>query len=99
MTKPIPKTHHIINYSRHNKEFKNCEIDLFFDLNNTQYTKLQDKQERNQAYSNTATQYCLIFKILENKHNNAAQLKIENIKEQSHTILLVHCYYFGFLKN
>lgn len=65
MTKPIQKIHYIINCSRHNQEFKNCEIDNFFDLNGIQYTKPQDKQERNQAYSNATIQYRLIFKTLE----------------------------------
>jgi hypothetical protein len=65
MNNPIPKTYRTTNWSSYNRALINRgNISVWFDPSTQWYTQLQGKQGRNQTYSDTAIQCCLMIKSL-----------------------------------
>ncbi len=65
MNKPTPKTYSTTNWSSYNSALINRgNISIWFDPNTQWYAQPQGKQGRNQTYSDTATQCCLMIKSL-----------------------------------
>ena len=67
MNKPTPKTYRTTNWSSYNRALINRgNISIWFDPNTQWYAQPQNKQGRNQTYSDTAIQCCLMIKSLFN---------------------------------
>ncbi|MEK5782180.1 transposase, partial [Acinetobacter baumannii] len=65
MNKPTPKTYRTTNWSSYNRALINRgNISIWFDPNTQWYAQPQNKQGRNQTYSDTAIQCCLMIKSL-----------------------------------
>ena len=65
MNKPAPKIYRTTNWSSYNRALINRgNISLWFDPNTQWYAQPQGKQGRNQTYSDTAIQCCLMIKSL-----------------------------------
>ena len=65
MNKPTPKIYGSTNRSSYNRALINRgNISIWFDPNNQWYVQPQGKQGRNQTYSDTAIQCCLMIKSL-----------------------------------
>ena len=65
MNKPAPKIYRTTNCSSYNKALINRgNILIWFDPKTQWYAQSQGKQGRNQTYSNTAIQCCLMIKSL-----------------------------------
>lgn len=62
MNKPTPKTYRTTNWSSYNRALINWgNISIWFDPNTQWYAQPQNKQGRNQTYSDTAIQCCLMI--------------------------------------
>ena len=65
MNKPAPKIYRTINWSSYNRALINRgNISIWFDPKTQWYAQSQGKQGRNQTYSDTAIQCCLMIKSL-----------------------------------
>ncbi len=65
MNKPTPKIYRTTNWSTYNRALINRgNIAIWFDPNTQWYAQSQGKQGRNQTYSDTAIQCCLMIKYL-----------------------------------
>ncbi|MFW1642645.1 IS5 family transposase [Acinetobacter guillouiae] len=65
MNKPRPKIYRTLNWSSYNRALINSRnIAIWFDPNTQWYEQPQGKQGRNQTYSDTAIQCCLMIKSL-----------------------------------
>jgi len=65
MNKPAPKIYRTTNWSSYNRALINRgNISIWFDPNTQWYAQPQGKQGRNQTYSDTAIQCCLMIKSL-----------------------------------
>jgi len=65
MNKPRPKIYRTLNWSSYNRALINRgNIAIWFDPNTQWYEQPQGKQGRNQTYSDTAIQCCLMIKSL-----------------------------------
>lgn len=65
MNKPTPKIYRITNWSTYNRALINREnIAIWFDPKTQWYAQPKSKQSRNQTYSDTAIQSCLMIKSL-----------------------------------
>lgn len=65
MNKPTPKIYRTTNWSTYIRAFINCgNISVWFDPTTQWYAKSKRKRGRNQTYSDTAIQCCLMVKSL-----------------------------------
>jgi hypothetical protein len=65
MNKPRPKIYRTLNWSSYNRALINRgNIAIWFDPNTQWYEQPHGKQGRNQTYSDTAIQCCLMIKSL-----------------------------------
>ena len=65
MNKPTPKIYRITNWSSYNQALINrANISIWFDPKTQWYAQSQGKQGRNQTYSDTVIQCCLMIKSL-----------------------------------
>ena len=65
MKKPAPKIYRTTNWSSYNQALiKRGNISIWFDPKTQWYAQPQGKQGRNQTYSDTAIQCCLMIKSL-----------------------------------
>ena len=65
MNKPAPKIYRTTNWSFYNRALINRgNISIWFDPKTQWYAQSQGKQGRNQIYSDTAIQCCLMIKSL-----------------------------------
>src|SRR5428012_5047 len=65
MNKPAPKIYRTTNWSSYNKALiKRGNISIWFDPKTQWYAQPQGKHGRNQTYSDTAIQCCLMIKSL-----------------------------------
>ncbi len=65
MNKPTPKIYCITNWSSYNRALINRgNLTIWFDLKTQWYVQPQGRHGRNQAYSDTAIQCCLMIKSL-----------------------------------
>lgn len=65
MNKSIPKIYRTKNWSSYNQALINRgNITIWFDSNTQWYAQSTRKQGRNQTYSDTAIQCCLMIKVL-----------------------------------
>ncbi|KCX88799.1 transposase DDE domain protein, partial [Acinetobacter baumannii 6112] len=65
MKKPTPKIYRTTNWSSYNQALiKRGNISIWFDPKTQWYAQPQGKQGRNQTYSDTAIQCCLMIKSL-----------------------------------
>jgi len=65
MNKPTPKIYRTTNWSSYNRALINRgNLTIWFDPNTRWYSDLHGKQGRNQTYSDTAIQCCLMIKSL-----------------------------------
>ncbi len=65
MKKPAPKIYRTTNWSSYNRALINRgNISICFDPTTQWYAQPQGKHGRNQIYSDTAIQYCLMIKSL-----------------------------------
>ncbi len=65
MNKPASKIYRTTNWSSYNRALINRgNISIWFDPKTQWYAQSQGKQGRNQTYSDTAIQCCLMIKLL-----------------------------------
>ena len=65
MNKPVPKIYRTTNWSFYNRALINRGIiSIWFDPTTLWYVQSKGKQSRNQTYSDTAIQCCLMIKFL-----------------------------------